>query len=148
MKTVRNLLNFKGDQVWTTTPEMPVIEALKLMGEKEIGALVILEDDQVVGIFTERDYARKLILQGRASKNTRVKDVMSSPVISVKPQQSLLECMSLMTKQRIRYLPVMEQGQLKGILSIGDVLHAVIDDQENELQRMEQTVRGETGLLE
>ncbi len=148
MKTVRNVLNAKGDRVWTTTPQAPVLEALRLMSQQDIGALVVLEGGLVAGIFTERDYARKLILQGRTSQQTCVSEVMSSPVISVRPQQTVLECMALMNKRHIRYLPVIEQDQLKGILSIGDVLHAVIVDQEEDLRRLEQAARGETGLLE
>lgn len=147
MKTVKNLLQQKGERVYTTTPETPVLEALRVMSEHDIGALVVLENGSVAGIFTERDYARKIILLGRASKNTTIRQVMSSPVIAVRPQQTILECMSLMSRKHIRYLPIMEGSELKGILSIGDVMNAIITDQEEALQRLEKVSRGENDLL-
>lgn len=147
MKTVRNILAAKGAQVWSVTPTTPVFEALKLMAEKDIGALVVLQGDKIAGIFTERDYARKIVLLGKASRNTPVSEIMTAPVITVGPKQSALECMALMSRERIRYLPVVEQGQLVGMISIGDVVNAIIADQEDALQRLERAAQGDAGLL-
>jgi CBS domain-containing protein len=147
MKTVRNLLNEKGAQVWSATPKTPVFEALRLMADKDIGALVVIEGEQITGIFTERDYARKIVLLGKASRNTPIAEIMSAPVITISPRQSVLECMALMARERIRYLPVVEQGRIAGIVSIGDVLKAIIAEQEEALQRMERAARGESDLL-
>lgn len=147
MKTVRNILSAKGSQVWSAKPGTPVFEALRLMADKDIGALVVLEGEKIAGIFTERDYARKIALLGRASRNTPVAEIMSAPVTTVGPKQSVLECMALMSRQRIRYLPVVEQGRVAGMISIGDVLNAIIADQEDALQRLERAARGESDLL-
>lgn len=147
MKTVRNLLNEKGTQVWSAAPGTPVFEALRLMADKDIGALVVMEGDKIAGIFTERDYARKIALQGKASRNTPIAEIMSAPVITVTPKQSVLECMALMSRERIRYLPVVEQGRIAGMISIGDALNAIIADQEDALQRMERLARGDSDLL-
>ncbi|MFM8322468.1 MAG: CBS domain-containing protein [Chloroflexota bacterium] len=147
MTTVRSLLQKKGAQVFTVSPETPVLEAMKALSDHDIGALVVIENGQVCGIFTERDYARKIILLGRASKNTTVRQVMSSPVVSVRPQQTLLECMAMMSKRKIRYLPVIEGGEIKGILSIGDVLNAVIAEQGQALDRLEKAGRANDDFL-
>ena len=147
MKTVRNLLNEKGAQVWSATPATPVFEALRQMADKDIGALVVMEGEKIAGIFTERDYARKIILKGKASRNTPIGEIMSTPVVTVAPKQSVLECMALMSRERIRYLPVVEHSRIAGIVSIGDVLSAIIADQEDALQRMERAARGESDLL-
>jgi CBS domain-containing protein len=147
MKTVRNLLNEKGAQVWSAAPGKPVFEALRLMADKDIGALVVMEGEKIAGIFTERDYARKIALQGKASRNTPIAEIMSAPVITVSPKQSVLECMALMSRERIRYLPVVEHGRIAGMISIGDVVSAIISDQEDALQRMERMARGESDLL-
>ena len=117
------------------------------MAEKDIGALPVLENGKLVGIFTERDYARKVILKDKTSRNTPVRQVMTGPVITVRPNQNMLECMSLMNKHRIRHLPVVEKDQLIGIVSIGDVLQEIISEQQNEIQRLETTVMG-TDLLD
>ena len=147
MKTVRNLLKEKGAQVWSATPKTPVFEALRLMAGKDIGALVVMEGEQIAGIFTERDYARKIVLKGKASSNTPIAEIMTTPVITVGPNQSVLECMAIMARQRIRYLPVVEHGRIAGIISIGDVLNAIIAEQEDTLQRMERAAQGESDLL-
>ena len=147
MKTVRNLLNEKGAQVWSAAPGTPVFEALRLMAEKDIGALVVLEGDKIAGIFTERDYARKIALLGKASRNTPIAETMTTPVITVGPKQSVLECLAVMSRQRIRYLPVVEQGRVAGMISIGDVLNAIIADQEDALQRLERAARGDSDWL-
>lgn len=147
MKSVRNLLKEKGAAVWSVTPTTPVFEALQLMAEKDIGALVVLQGDAIVGIFTERDYARKIVLLGKASRNTPVCEIMSAPVITVGPKQSVLECLAVMSRQRIRYLPAVEQGRVVGMISIGDVLKAIIADQQDALQRLERTAMGEGDFL-
>ena len=147
MKTVKRLLIEKGSQVWSTTPETSIYNALRLMAEKDIGALPVLENGKLVGIFTERDYARKVILKDKTSRNTPVRQVMTGPVITVRPNQNMLECVSLMNKHHIRHLPVVEKDQLIGIVSIGDVLQEIISEQQDEIQRLETTVMG-TDLLD
>lgn len=147
MKTVRNLLNEKGAQVWSAPPETPVFEALRLMADKDIGALVVMAGTQIAGIFTERDYARKIVLKGKTSRNTPISEIMTTPVVTVTPKQSLLECMALMSRKRIRYLPVVEDGRIVGIISIGDVLNAIIAEQDEALLRMERAAQGETDFL-
>ena len=130
MKTVREILEKKGNQIWTITPEATVYEALELMAKKEVGALLVLNDGSVAGIMSERDYARKVILKGKFSKDTLVGEIMSSKVLYVNTSLSTDECMALMINKRIRHLPVFENNKLVGIISIGDVVKAVIDEQE------------------
>jgi CBS domain-containing protein len=129
MTTVSQILQAKGNQVWTITPAATVYEALALMAEHGIGALVVVEDGAVVGILSERDYARKVVLQGKSSRDTPVRDVMSSQVVCVRPSQTLDQCMAVMTNKRIRHLPVLDQGRLAGVVSIGDVVKAIITEQ-------------------
>ena len=117
------------------------------MADKDIGALIVIEGEQIAGIFTERDYARKIVLKGKASRNTPIAEIMTASVVTVGPKQSVLECMALMARERIRYLPVVENNQIAGIISIGDVLNAIIAEQEESLQRMERAARGESDLL-
>jgi CBS domain-containing protein len=142
MKTVKRLLREKGHAIWTIAPSTPVIDALRLMAEKDIGALPVAENEKLVGIFTERDYARKIILHNRSSKNTLIRDIMTAPVITIQPPQTLRECMAIMNKHRIRHLPVIDNGQLVGMVSIGDVLHEIIAEQQEQIQRLESTVLG------
>ena len=118
---VKKLLDKKGHEVYSISPDATVFDALKLMAEKEIGALVVLEDKKMVGILSERDYARKIILKGKASKETAVREIMTSKVISARPDQKVSKCLSLMTKHSFRHLPVLEKEKLVGILSIEDV---------------------------
>ena len=118
---VKKLLDKKGHDVYTVSPDAMVYDALKLMAEKEIGALVVVEDGKMVGIVSERDYARKIILKGKASKDTAVREIMTSKVISARPDQKVSKCLSLMTKHHFRHLPVLEGEKLAGILSIEDV---------------------------
>ena len=118
---VKKLLDKKGHDVYTVSPNAMVYDALKLMAEKEIGALVVVEDGKMVGIVSERDYARKIILKGKASKDTAVREIMTSKVISARPDQKVNKCLSLMTKHHFRHLPILEGEQLVGILSIEDV---------------------------
>ena len=126
MKTIRDVLGDKGPDVWCIGPDASVYEALKLMADKNLGALLVKEDDRVIGLVSERDYARKLILQGRASRDTLIRQVMTTRVAFADPSQTLEECMALMTAKHIRHLPVLEDGELIGVVSIGDLVKAVI----------------------
>ncbi|MBP8293967.1 MAG: CBS domain-containing protein [Caldilineaceae bacterium] len=129
MATVKQILEGKGYQVWTVTADISVYEALRLMGEKEIGALAVLEGDELIGLLSERDYARKVVLKGKTSRETLVGAIMSSPVHAVRPDQSVEECMALMTEKRVRHLPVLEHGKLIGMISQGDLVKFIIEDQ-------------------
>lgn len=142
MKTVRNILTEKGHVVWAVPSTASVLDALKLMTEKDIGALLVMDGARLKGIFSERDYARKVAIKGKASKETPVTEVMTSEVISVQPQQSVAECMALMSRKRIRHLPVVDHGTVVGVISIGDVVRALLAEQEEALQRLEKTVSG------
>jgi len=142
MITISHLLQDKGQAVWSVSPDTTVFDALKLMAEKNVGALLVLDKDKLVGIFSERDYARKVILKGKSSKETPVKEIMSEEVLYVRPNQSIEECMALMTNKRIRHLPVMEGNQLLGIISIGDVVKAVISEQEFVIHQLENYITG------
>jgi len=146
MKTVAQILRSKPDQtVYTITPTASVFDAVKLMAEKSIGALVVMADEQVVGIITERDYARKIILMARSSKDTPVRDIMTSAVMYVRPDQASEECMVLMTENRLRHLPVMEGGKLIGLVSIGDLVKDIISEQKFMIQQLEHYITGERG---
>ncbi len=144
MRLVSELLKSKGHDVWTVTPDIAVYDALKLMAEHNIGAVMVLEKDMLVGIFSERDYARKVILEGKTSKNLSVKEIMSSGVVYVQPEQSIEDCMALMTDKHIRHLPVLEGQQLIGMISIGDVVRSIIYEQGYEIKQLETYI---TGLL-
>jgi len=136
MKTVRDLLKQKGRDVWSIAPESTVYDALKLLAEKNIGALLVIDAGRPVGIFSERDYARQVILKGKSSKDTPVREVMTSKVVFVRPEQSIEECMALMTDKRFRHLPILEEGALVGILSIGDVVKAVISEKDFLIEQL------------
>jgi CBS domain-containing protein len=140
MKTVRDLLHTKGSVVWSVDPDTTVYDTLKLMAEKEIGAVLVLEGERPVGIFSERDYARQIVLKGKTSKDTPVREVMTAKIVFVEPQQSIEDCMTLMTDKRIRHLPVLEHGRLIGLLSIGDVVKAVIAEREFLIQQLERYI--------
>jgi len=143
MMTVASILRSKPDQrVHTIAPQASVLEALAVMAEHEIGGLVVVHDDQVVGIFTERDYARKLALMDRSSKDTRVQNVMSAPVKYVRPHQSVEECMRLMTTSRLRHLPVIEDDKLIGLVSIGDLVKSIISEQRFIIEQLEHYIAG------
>ena len=137
MKTVRDLLKQKGREVWSIAPDSTVYDALKLLAEKNIGALLVIDAGRPVGIFSERDYARQVILKGKTSKDTPVREVMTSKVVFVRPEQSIEECMALMTDKRFRHLPILEGGALVGILSIGDVVKAVISEKQFIIEQLE-----------
>jgi CBS domain-containing protein len=142
MKTVKDILRIKGNDVWSTTPDATVYEALQTMAEKNVGALVVLEADTVVGIMSERDYARKVILHGRSSREIRVRDIMTSEVYFVRPEQDIQECMAQMTDKRVRHLPVWENDRLVGIISIGDVVKALIAEHESTIKHLEDYITG------
>jgi CBS domain-containing protein len=142
MKTVRDILEVKGRMVWSVDPGSTVFDALSLMAEKEIGALVVLDEARVAGIISERDYARKVILHGRASPTTRVEEIMTSHVAYTHLDQSIEECMAIMTDKRVRHLPVLQDGKLIGIISIGDLVKAIIADQKFMIEQLERYITG------
>jgi len=142
MKTVTEILEKKGSSVWTIGPDEMVIEALRVMADKEIGALVVVESGKVVGIFTERDYARKVILKGAASRETPVRDIMSTRVAYVRLEMTAEECLALMTEKRFRHLPVLVDDELKGLVSIGDAVKAVIEEREFMIGQLENYIMG------
>ncbi len=137
MKTVSTVLGAKGHDVWRVPPDTSVFEALKALAEHGIGALIVLDEHRLIGLFSERDYARKVILKGKSSSTTLVREIMSSKVIAVRPSQSIEECMGLMTQHRVRHLPVLEDDRLMGILSIGDVVKAIIEEQATIIHNLE-----------
>jgi len=137
MQTVEQILNNKGSAVWSIAPDETVFAALKLMGEKEIGALTVVENGWLIGIVSERDYARKVILKGRTSRDTLVKEIMSAPAIVTGLDQTVEQCMQVMTEKRIRHLPVMDDGRLVGVISIGDLVKAVIAEQQFLIEQLE-----------
>jgi CBS domain-containing protein len=142
MRMVMQILQAKGNQVWTIGPQATVFEALKLMAEKEVGALVVVEGRRVVGIFSERDYARKVVLEGKSSRETPVREIMTDRVIGVNPTTTVEVCMALMTDQHIRHLPVMDGDRLVGVISIGDVVKAIISEQEYLIEHLENYIVG------
>ena len=142
MVTVQHLLENKGGEIYSISPDASVYSALMLMAEKRIGALLVLENDKLTGVVSERDYARKVILKGKSSKDTTVHDIMSSRVFYVSPEHRIEECMALMTDKSIRHLPVMQGDDLVGIISIGDVVKAVISEQEFIIDQLEQFITG------
>ena len=142
MITVRQLLQAKGRDVWSIAPDAWVFDALKLMAEKGIGALLVLEGETLVGILSERDYARKVILKDKSPMDTPVKEIMTQQVVTVSPEQSIQECMGLMTNKRVRHLPVLEDDRLAGIISIGDVVKAIISQQEFMIEQLERYIEG------
>ncbi|MFB3816395.1 MAG: CBS domain-containing protein [Candidatus Methylomirabilales bacterium] len=142
MKTVAQLLRLKGGQVWSIGPDAMVYQALSLMAEKDVGALVVLQGERLVGILSERDYARKVILRGKSSLKTPVREIMTDRVVCVRPEQSVEECMALMTEHRVRHLPVLVDGRLAGVVSIGDVVKASIDEKDFMIQQLEHYITG------
>jgi len=137
MKSLKQLLNAKGHHVHSIRPDAKVIEALQLMAQKDIGALLVTDGSRVVGILSERDYARKVILQGKSSHDIPVREIMTSGVVTVDPSKSIEDCMALMTQRRIRHLPVCEGDKLVGIVSIGDLVKEVIAEQEQTIRQLE-----------
>jgi CBS domain-containing protein len=142
MRTVRQLLEAKSPEVHAIGPDAPVIEAIRRMAERRIGALLVMEGPRLAGILSERDYARKVVLQGRSSKDTPVRDIMTAQVVTVSPGDSADHCMQLVTDGRIRHLPVLEDGRVVGVVSIGDLVKAVIEEQRNELDHLQRYIAG------
>ncbi len=140
--TVRQLLQAKGNMVHAISADATVFEALERMAAYDVGALMVMDGNQLVGIFSERDYARKIILMGRISKDTLVREVMTSDLITISPEATVADCMNLMTGNRIRHLPVIENGQLVGVISIGDVVKAIMTQQEFMIAELESYITG------
>jgi CBS domain-containing protein len=140
--TVRDVLKRKGQDVWSITPDTTVYRAIEVMADKHIGALLVIVNEELVGIVSERDYARKVVLKGRSSKETRVEEIMTSPVISVEPQHMVDECMRIITDNRIRHLPVTENGKVIGIVSIGDLVNWIISAQHQTIQQLQDYITG------
>jgi CBS domain-containing protein len=145
MKTVRDILRDKGHSVWSVAPDATVLEALALMAEKNVGAVLVLAGDRLVGIMSERDYARKVILLGKTSKDTPVSEIMTSRVLYVGADQTIQECMALMTEKHIRHLPVIEGDRVIGVVTIGDMGRAIISDQQFMLAQLEHYITGGGG---
>lgn len=141
MALAAQLLKHKRDVIYRVDPGAPVLEAIHLMAEHGVGALVVMQGQQLVGVVSERDYARKVILKGRSSSETFVRQIMSSPVWTVRPDQSVRECMQIMTDKRVRHLPVVEGERLVGVLSIGDLVRAVLEEQQKTIEELEQYIR-------
>ena len=142
MSTVRNLLQKKGNAVYSVNPDSSVYEALEELEEKNLGALVVVENRKLIGVFTERDYARKVILKGRSSKETHVRDIMSSRPIFVNPDNTIDDCMQLMTDKLIRHLPVLENDELVGVISIGDIVKYIIYEKDFIIENLEHYITG------
>ena len=142
MTTIAQLLNAKGDQIWSVEPKATIFEALEIMSEKEIGALLVMEDGKLTGIFSERDYARKVILKGKSSKETQVGELMTKKVFYIDSQKTINDCMAMMTAKRIRHVPVIEDNQVMGIITIGDVVNQIISEQEVTINHLENYITG------
>ena len=142
MKTVRQLLQTKGYEIWSIAPEATVEAALELMAEKNIGALLVIDDKELCGIFSERDYARKVTLKGKFTRDTWVRDIMTTQVLYVDIDQTINECMALMTEKHIRHLPVYDTERLVGVISIGDVVKTIISEQEFLIEQLEKYITG------
>ena len=140
MTRVENLIGSKGGDIWSVQPDTTVFDAIKLMDEKGIGVVVVLLDGELIGIMSERDYARKVILKDRSSKETQVKEIMTRSVYHTFPEQSVDECMAVMTKHRIRHLPVMQDKQVIGMISIGDVVKDIIAEQQDKIEHLEHCI--------
>ena len=142
MKTIRQLVQAKGGVVFSVAPDVRVFDALKLMADKDIGALVVMDGSRLAGILSERDYARKVILKGKSSHDILVREIMTEKVLTVRPDQTVEECMGLMTSKRVRHLPVAEGDRLIGLLSIGDLVKEVIAAQEQTIKELESYIHG------
>ena len=141
MQTVRQLLERKSGELISVSPDATVFQALQVMAEQDIGAVLVMDMGDVLGIFSERDYARRIVLQGRTSAGTKVRDIMTSKVVYVGPQQSVAECMALMTDKHFRHLPVMDAGRVIGMLSIGDLVRATIEEQQLVIEQLVNYIR-------
>ncbi len=142
MKTVKDLLKGKGYDIWAVAPDDSVYDALKLMADKNVGAVLVMDADHLVGILSERDYARRVLFKGKLPEETPVREIMTEKVLWVRPDQTVEECMALMTNKRVRHLPVFEGDQLIGVISIGDVVKAIISEQEFMIEQLEHYITG------
>ncbi len=142
MATVSDILRAKGEVTWSMAPDATVYEALELMADKNIGSILVMEGDRLVGLLSERDYARKVILFGKSSKETLVREIMTAPVLYVRPDQCVEDCMALMTEKRVRHLPVLQDERVVGIVSIGDVVKSIISEQQFMIEQLERYVAG------
>jgi len=142
MRLVKHLLELKGAAIYSIAPDEPVLDAIRMMADKYIGALLVMDNGQLVGIISERDYARKVILKGRLSDDTAVRDIMSTDMATTCSEDNVQHCMNLMTDKRIRHLPVIDDGRVTGIISIGDLVKAIIDDQQHEIEQLGQYISG------
>ena len=140
MVTVKNILDSKGRDIFSIRPDQSVLEAMKLMAEKGVGALIVLDGEKTAGIITERDYARKIILKGRSSRDTQVREIMTTKVIHAQPATTVEKCRALMSEKKIRHLPVLEDGKLCGMISIRDLMKAIIDDQQFTIEQLERFI--------
>ena len=142
MASIRQLLDSKGHEVWTIDPDESVFQAIERMADKQIGALVVMRDDELVGIVSERDYARKVILKNRSSRQTPVRDIMTSKVYCARPGHSVEECMALMSEKRVRHLPVLDGDRVDGMISIGDLVKSIIAQQRFVIEQLENYIHG------
>jgi CBS domain-containing protein len=142
MKRVKDVLEVKGNDVWSIEPGASVYNAMKLMADKEVGALMVIEGTELVGIISERDYARKVILEGRSSRTTQVREIMTSRLVYAEPEQNIEECMVVMTERRVRHLPVIDGGRLIGVISIGDLVKSIITEQRFIIEQLERYISG------
>jgi CBS domain-containing protein len=142
MKLIKHLLDRKGRHIVSVVPDTTVLEAITLMADKTIGSLLVMENDELLGIVTERDYARKVIIKGRSSKTTLVSEIMTTGVFTSSNSETVNSCMALMTEKRIRHLPIVEDNQVVGMVSIGDLVEAIISDQKEEIEQLGQYISG------
>ncbi len=142
MNSIRQVLDSKGRDIWSVTPDNSVLDAIKLMAKQGVGALLVMQDDDLVGMVSERDYARRVILEGKSSKKTAVSEIMSANVSCVRPDQTVEEAMALMTDKRIRHLPVVDDGSVVGVISIGDLVKFIIADQRSMIDQLQQYITG------
>ena len=142
MTTIRQLLREKGHKIYSVGPDSTVYDAIRMMADENIGSLLVMEGGKIVGIITERHYARNVVLKGRTSPATRVRDIMENKVLYAQPDQSVEECMAIMTDKRVRHLPVIEQGKEIGLVSIGDLVKSIISDQKFTIEQLEHFIRG------
>ena len=144
MQNVKDILAYKGSQVWSVSPDDSVYAALKMMSDKEIGSVIVMQDEKLVGLLTERDYSRKVVLLAKSSHDVLVKDIMTSRVLCENPERSVEECMALMTGERARHLPVLDHKKVIGVISIGDLVKAVMHDQKILIDQLQQYITGYT----
>jgi CBS domain-containing protein len=142
MKRIQTLLKKKGYDVWRIAPDASVYDAIHLMAEKGVGALIVMDGQKLVGVISERDYARKIILEGRSSENTKISEIMSTEVITVGPDSRIEECMAMMTERRVRHLPVLDGDELLGVISLGDLVKYIIAEQQFVIEQMERYIAG------